>query len=69
MTTASPRLQCPKDGCRQRAEQVLDNRGSVDRDFVKCLFHGEVFVGVQPDLDQPGMTPRSGTPMYHGVRL
>lgn len=69
-TRARPAPQkCPKTGCTQRTEAVLDAGGSYDPDWLKCLFHGEVFVGKIPKLDEPGDSPRGGVPMFHGVRL
>lgn len=67
-TDTRARLQCPKDGCTQRVEQVLDGVGGVDRDFIKCLFHGEIFIGRQPDLDKPEGR-KVGMPTYRGARL
>lgn len=68
MTAATLPLRCPKRGCTQHVDVVLDEQGGVDREYVKCLWHGEVRITPPPELDPPGMT-RAGVPMRYGVKL
>lgn len=60
-------MACPR-GCRQHCEPVYDRLGTMDREYVRCFYHGEVRIQPPPALDPPD-TPRGGHPTYRGMDL
>ena len=46
-STARPLPRCPKPGCTQHVS--VDT--NFDPDYVRCLYHGHVFVGQVPEME------------------